>query len=56
MSVTELVLDSAHQELNNVYEDAEEETAAATPWGEEPGVGEDDDFIYEKQVELTSLN
>ena len=39
ISVNEIVLDSANQELNNVDEDAEEEAAAATPWGEEPGVG-----------------
>ena len=56
ISVNEIVLDSAYQELNNVDEDAEEEAAAATPWGEEPGVGEDEDFTYEKHLELVSLN
>ena len=56
ISVNEIVLDSAYQELNNVDEDAEEEAAVATPWGEEPGVGEDEDFTNEKHLELVSLS
>ena len=34
ISVNEIVLDSACQELNNVDEDAEEDAAVAPPWGE----------------------